>query len=204
MSTSVQVAGAASLAGVVASIGALVYLHAVPTGLSPVRNAVSQYGISAHRWGYRLMTISMAASGASLAVALGSALRGSGVTVVLVLLGVFALARLAISWFPMDAPGTERTTTGARHGLLAIGTFLSVAIAAIRLCRVLERDTAWSMLANISRGLGLGMVVCVGILVLSRIGPDLRRAFGAIERALYVAIIAWLVVFGVACATGQL
>jgi hypothetical protein len=41
-------------------------------------------------------------------------------------------------------------------------------------------------------------------MLLSRIGPELRRAFGAIERMLYVAIIAWLVVMGVACATGQL
>lgn len=204
MSATVEVAGAVSLVGVGSAVVALAYLHVAPTGLSPVRNAVSQYGISSYRWGYRLMTISMAIAGGALAIALHGALRGSGVAVVLVLLGVFSLARLAISWFPMDAPGADRTTTGAVHGLLAVGTFVSVAIAAIRLCRVLEGDAARTTLADVSRGLGWAMVVCVGTLVLTRIGPDLRRAFGAIERALYVAIIAWLVVIGVACATGQL
>lgn len=204
VSGTVEVAGAVSLAGVSTSIGALAYLHRAPTGLSPIRNAVSQYGISSYRWGYRLLTISMAVAGASLAIALHASVHGAGIATVLALLGVFSLARLAISWFPMDAPGAQRTTTGAQHGLLAIATFLSVAIAAIRLCRVLERDPAWTMLASVSRGLGWAMAVCIGILMLSRIGSDLRRVFGAVERALYVAIIAWLVVVGVACATGQL
>jgi hypothetical protein len=34
--------------------------------------------------------------------------------------------------------------------------------------------------------------------------PRSRRAFGAIERAQYAAILTWPVVIGVACATGQL
>ena len=33
-----------------------------------------------------------------------------------------AIVRAAISWFPMDAPGADRTPTGQMHGLLAIGT----------------------------------------------------------------------------------
>jgi hypothetical protein len=200
----VEAAGAVCLAGVAASIAALGYLHGAETGLSPVRNAVSQYGISPHRVGYRVLTISMAVSGASLALALDRALHGAGVATVIVLLGVFSVARLAISWVPMDAPGAARTSTGAAHGLLAVATFLSIAIAAIRLCRVLGRDLAWIQLGNVSRGFGWAMVACFGLMMLSRIGPDLRRAFGVIERALYVAILAWLVAIGVACATGQL
>ncbi len=204
VSGTVEIAGAVSLAGTACAIGALGYLHAAPTGLSPLRSAVSEYGISPYRAGYRALTISMGVAGASISVALDRALHGSGVAEVVVLVGVFSLARLAISWFPMDARGSPRTSTGAAHALLAIATFVSVATAAIRLCRVLERDAGWTTLANLSRGLGWAMVACFGVMVLSRIGPDLRRAFGAIERALYVAILTWLVVIGVACATGQL
>ena len=204
VSGTVEIAGAISLAGVASTVGALAYLHAAPTGLSAVRNAVSEYGISSYRWGYRLLTISMRISAAALVLGLRIALQGAGVGAVLALIGAFSVARLAISFFPMDAPGEPRTSTGGAHGVLAAATFVSVSVAAIRLCRVLERDAPWTTLASVSRGLGWAMAACTGILMLSRIGPDLRRAFGAIERVLYVTIIAWLVVIGVACATGQL
>ena len=188
MSTTVEVAGAVSLAGTAAAIGVLAYLHVAPTGLSPVRNPVSQYGISTYRWGYRAVTISMGVAGAALGIALHGAVHGSGVAAILALVAIFSVSRLAISWFPMDVPGTERTTTGAVHGLLAIATFGSVAAAAVRLYRVLEG----------------AMVACLVVLMLSRLAQEVRRAFGAVERALYVGILAWLIVIGVACATGQL
>jgi len=47
------------------------------------------------------------------------------------------------------------------------------------------------------------MVACFGLMFLSRLSPELRRAFGAIERALYVCILAWLTIFAVACARGH-
>ena len=45
-------------------------------------------------------------------------------------LGVFVLARAAVSGFPMDAPGTPRTLAGRWHGLLAVAAFVSTAVAA--------------------------------------------------------------------------
>lgn len=203
MSTTIEVTGAVSLAGVGVAVCALVYLHRAPSGLSPIRSAVSQYGITPYRSGYRATTISMGVSSAALAIALRS-VGGAGMPTVVALLGVFSLSRFVISWFPMDAPGSTRTSTGAAHGLLALATFVSVAIAALRLDRVLDDHVAWATLAKVSQGLGWAMVVCLGLIVLSRTATELRRAFGAIERLLYVAIIAWLVVIGVACATGQL
>jgi Protein of unknown function (DUF998) len=203
VSATVEIAGAVALAGVAGAVCALTYLHVAPTGLSPVRNAVSQYGISPYRLGYRLMTISMAVSGAAVAIALVAA-HVEGIATVVTLLAVFAIARLVISWFPMDQPGTERTSTGSAHGLLAIATFVSASIAAIRLCRALQTDAAWSTIAGVSRGLGWAMSACIVLMVLSRGSPELRRGFGAVERLLYVAIISWLVVLGVAAASGQL
>jgi hypothetical protein len=192
-------AGAVSIVGTAAALAALVYLHVAPTGLSPIRNPVSQYGISSHRGWYRVLTISMGVAGASLAVGLGEALRGQRVGIVVGLLSAFAVCRLAISWFPMDVPGSPRTSTGALHGVLAIVTFLAAAIGAIRLCKVLDAGTRFASLSNLSRGLGWAMVVCFALLFFSRLSPELRRVFGAVERLLYVAILVWLSVFAVAC-----
>lgn len=203
MSTATSL-GWLSLLGTGVATAVLVFLHLAPTGLSPLRNAVSHYGITRFKAGYRAMTVSMGVSGGALAGALAVALRGAGVAEIVVLLSVFAAARLAISWFPMDEPGAARTGTGATHGLLAIVTFGAAAAAAIRLCRVLERNEAWLALAHDSRILGWAMVACVAAMLLMRVAPDLRRVFGAIERALYLAMLVWLVMVGVACATGQL
>jgi len=199
-----EVAGAASLAGTAVAIGALAYLHVARTGLSPLHDAVSRFGITSYRAWYRVMTIAMGVAGAGIAVALGSAGLGSGATTVVALVAVFSACRLAISWFPMDAPGSPRTSTGQAHGLLAIVTFASVGAAAIRLCRVLEVDPRLDALANTSRILGWATVVFLVLLFLSRLAPELRRYFGATERLLYLAILIWLVVIGTACATGHL
>lgn len=199
-----EVAGVVSLLATASALGALAYLHVAPTGLSPVRAAVSQYGISPYRSWYRALTVSMGAAAAALAVALATGRTVPGTTTLVGLVGAFAACRLAISWFPMDAPGAPRTSTGTAHGLLALVTFVSVTVAAVRLGRVLDAQVALHPVAVASRLLGWGMAACVALLFLARLGPDLRRRFGVIERALYALILAWLVVVGLACATGRL
>ena len=199
-----EAAGVVSLSGTATCVGALAYLHVAPTGLSPVRNAVSQYGITAYRSWYRVQTVAMGIAAAALAVALSHDLAGPGTTAVVALVAVLAACRLAISWFPMDAPGSPRTSTGAAHGLLAIGAFLSAAIAAIRLAKLLGADASLDALATTSRVLGWAMAASLALLFLARLSPDLRRRFGLIERAFYVAILVWLVVVATACVTGHL
>jgi hypothetical protein len=202
VTNTVELAGTVSLVGTTAAVGALGFLHLAPTGLSPLRTPVSQYGITPYRAWYRVLTISMGVAGAGIAVALSR--LPSRFDEVIALLAVFAACRFAISWFPMDAPGTPPTSTGRIHGWLAIATFGSIAIAAIRLCKQLEVNPLLDRLASTSRILGWLMVACFALLFFARLAPDLRRYFGASERALYAAILAWLVVLGVACATGEL
>jgi hypothetical protein len=199
-----EVAGALTIAGVAGTCGSLAYLHAAPTGLSPVRTAVSQYGISPYRAWYRALTICMGVAGAAVAAAIGASRSGSGVATVVVLCGVFAGCRLAISWFPMDRPGTERTTTGAVHAVLALGAFGAAAAAAIRLSRVLDAETELHALATASKLLGWAMVALVALMLLARLTPEIRRAFGAIERAVYAGILTWLVVIAISSVTGHL
>ncbi|HWU46844.1 MAG TPA: DUF998 domain-containing protein [Humibacter sp.] len=199
MEPAAVVAGWVSLAGVATTIVSLVALHIVPTGLSPRRNAVSQYGISRFRGGYRVATIALGVAGGALAVASASRLSGNASAQVTFLLGVFAVARLIISWFPMDVPGGERTTHGRLHGLIAIVTFVVVAAAALRLGALLGRQTSWPGLAPISFALGGLMVACLIGMASARSSTAARSWFGAIERVFYVGMIAWITVFAVAC-----
>jgi hypothetical protein len=189
----------AALAGVVGSLG---YLHLAPTGLSPVRNAVSQYGITPFRAGYRVATLTFAIAAVALALGLHRALHANKhLGVAIVMLFVFALARALVSWFPMDEPGTPVTTTGRRHGILAIIAFGAVTIAAFRLSNALSDGGRWHSLASVSSVLGWVMLLSLLLLLLARGAPALRERFGAVERCFYVAAIAWFAVFAVACAS---
>jgi Protein of unknown function (DUF998) len=194
------VAGVIALAALAATVAGLGYLHIAPTGLSPLRNAVSQYGITPFKAGYRAATIAFAAAGLALAVAVSQALHHRG-NATIALLVVFAVARAAISWFPMDQPGTARTQTGGIHGLLAIAAFGSATAAAFRLASALSRQGAWHALAGTSRTLGWLMLVCLIAMALTRRFPTARLWFGAIERGFYVSAIAWFAVFAVAAVT---
>ncbi|MGH3232288.1 MAG: DUF998 domain-containing protein [Streptosporangiaceae bacterium] len=193
-------AGVIALLALAVAVASLGYLHLAPTGLSPVRNAVSQYGITSFRAGYRAATISFGAAGIALAVGIGLAIGGRGEAVV-ALLAVFAIARAAISWFPMDAPGADRTPTGQMHGLLAIGAFACATLAAFRLASVLSHQDRWHSLVPVSAALGGAMAACLLVMALARAFPAIRARFGAIERGFYLSAIAWFAVFAVACAT---
>ena len=177
------------------SIGviALVVLHVLPTGLSPVRNPVSQYGISDHRGGYRVQTLAYGVAGVGAAVGVSGLPGPTGVVVGLCAL--FAVARMAISWFPMDVPGTQRTETGRRHGLLAICAFGAVAVAAEQLAKLLTRDHLHPHLASASTVLAILMLVTfVGMGVIRRAGGEY---FGLVERCFYGCMTGWLVLVAI-------
>lgn len=196
-----QAAGGVALVSLLVVVGALGYLHLAPTGLSPLRNAVSQYGITSFKAGYRVATIAFAVSGVALAVAISRATTGAGVTIVL--LGVFAAARAVISWYPMDAPGSPRTQTGRAHGLLALAAFGGVTAAAFRLRQALHSPGPLHGLGSASEILAVLMLACLLGLGFSRSHPTLRARFGLIERGFYLSAIAWFAVFAVACLTGS-
>ena len=103
-------AAALSLAGTVGCCACLVYLHLAPTGYSPVRDPVSAYGVGQYARWYQAQVTCAAFAAAMLAAALRHPRH------VVVLLAVFAAARLAITQFPMD---TQRVP----HWLLAVVAF---------------------------------------------------------------------------------
>jgi hypothetical protein len=191
-------AGWVALIALAGTVGSLASLHVAPSGLSPVRDPVSQYGITRFRGGYRFATVSFGIAAVALAVGLGSRLQGPGVPAVIALLAVFAAGRLCISWFPMDEPGTPPTPTGRSHGLIAIATFASATVAALRLAPVLE-TTTWHSLAPVSRWLGVVELLLILGMFGRRLVPQLGGWFGAIERGLYLAMIVWFGTFAIAC-----
>jgi Protein of unknown function (DUF998) len=193
-------AGVAALLALIVVLASLGYLHTRPTRLSPVRNAVSQYGITGYRAGYRVATIAFGAAGLALAAGLHRAVDGRGARQAVLLLVVFAFARGAISWFPMDSPGAERTSTGREHGLLAIAAFGAVTVCAFRLAAALDQAGRWPGLAPVSVALGSAMAACLAGMLLAGSLLAVRARFGAIERGFYLSAIAWFAVFAAACA----
>jgi hypothetical protein len=105
---------AITLLGVIVCLACLVYLHVAPTGLSPVRDPVSQYGITDYFTFYRAAALSLGVSALTLAVALIEALTEANAAGIVFLL-ILGFARLTIGWVPMDAPGAARTRTGLRR-----------------------------------------------------------------------------------------
>lgn len=183
-------AGVALIAsGVSIGIVALVALHLMPTGLSPVRHPVSQYGITRFKAGYRVQTLAYGLAGAGAAIGLAALPRPS--ESVVVLCGVFAASRAAISWFPMDAPSVEPSETGRRHGQLAMCAFVAVALAAVELSRTVGHDHLGAAFGPVS---GVLAAVMLGSLVAMVAGRRAGRgSFGLVERIFYLSMTAWLV-----------
>lgn len=192
----IVVGSTTTLVAVAVGVAALVTLHVVPTGLSPVRNAVSQYGISAYRLGYRVQTLAYAVAGAAVAVALSATSQPA--SSVVALCALFAVARAAISWFPMDAPGSQHTRTGARHGLLAMVAFVAITAAAMRVTRHGSSGMLTSGVAKASTIVGTLMIVSLLGMVVSRRSTPPGAYFGAVERVFYVLVTGWLVLVPVA------
>jgi hypothetical protein len=124
---------------------------------------VSAYSVGRFAWGYRLQVCLAAAAAVLLAAALPGHPRKQ-----VVLLAVFAAARAAIAFFPIDRR--------LPHGILAIVAFVAIAICAS------------SYAPRIA-----GRVASAGLIG----GALLRAYFGALERLFYAAIIAWFAVVAV-------
>jgi Protein of unknown function (DUF998) len=156
-------------------VACLVYLHLAATGYSPLRNAVSEYGVGRYRRWYGLQATLAGIAAICLAVALGHPRR---VVVLLVALGA---ARVAIGWFPTDAGSDQPTRRGGIHLLLAVVAFTAASWAAIAL-KPAEHGEPW--LGWLMAALAIAMMISVR--------TSLRPWFGLIERGYYAAMLAWL------------
>ena len=186
-----------SLLGVLVCASCLVYLHIAPTGLNPVRDPVSQYGITDYFTFYRAAALSLGVASLTLAVALLEALTEANAAGI-VFLVILGFARLTIGWVPMDAPGAPRTSTGLRHNLLATAFFASATVAAFLFTGTFAGDPALSGIASASGVLAWAMAVFSALILLTSLVGPLKKYFGLAERLLYVAVLAWVATVAIA------
>lgn len=179
--------GLLALACTLAAAGVLVRLHALPTGLSPVRDAVSDYGRTASGRYYRVQVVLLGLAGAFAATGLMVGTDATG----LAWLWVFAAARIAIAGFMTDLPGEPASREGRLHLLLAGAAFAGIAVAAA--------TVHWTGEPAAVHPLGVAVWATALATIVALVLPRLRRAaFGLVERAHYVATIAWLIALGLA------
>jgi Protein of unknown function (DUF998) len=119
-------------------------LHFLPTGYSPVHNAVSDYGAGSYSSLFRISLWS--GSIAVLVLTVGLALGVGSPPLVnrdLVFLGLVAVAWIGESLFPTTVEGERLTRTGALHYLFAILTFGFTYAAISGLTPVLVKLHPW-------------------------------------------------------------
>lgn len=191
---------AAMLAAVAAAAFAsaavtLIWVNVLRTGHKPMRDAVSDYGASPYRWFYSATIVALGLGALLLLLALA---RGTGVPRGgLIWLGVYGVSRIAIAFFPTDLEGRPVTPRGRVHLALAAAAFAAVAFAAADLSPPLGNEPGWSGASDLIGALRWAVVAtAVGTLV-TRVVMQLRPVFGAVERLLYAASIAWLAVVAV-------
>jgi hypothetical protein len=164
----------------------LIVLHVLPTGLDPVRYAVSDYGWTRYTWGYRAMVVLQGLGAILIALGLGQRTDASE----LGWLYVYGVVRLLVSGFMTDRePAGLRSLsrTGLIHVLLAGTAFASIALASSRI--------HWTGEPAFLDPLGwLVTVTAIATAAALVVGPLRRRALGIIERSHYASAIAWLLV----------
>lgn len=194
-STAAVLAAIAAAAFAVGAIS-LIWVDVLGTGHRPLRDAVSDYGASSHRLFYWVLVVSLGIGATLLLVALG---RGTDVARGgLIWLGVYAAARVAIPFFPIDLEGAPVTPRGRAHVALAAAAFTAVAFAAWDLTPALQDEPGWSGAADLLGALRTAVVATGVATLIARVVLPIRQvAFGAVERLFYAASIAWLVTVSV-------
>ena len=182
-----MIAALVGLICVAASGVILITLHFLPTGLDPIRYAVSDYGWTSYHLGYRAMVVLQGGGAILIAVGLGQETDASA----LGWLYVYGVVRLLVSGFMTDREpeGGIRslTRTGRIHVLLAGTAFASIAVAASHL--------DWTGKPAVLGPLGWLVTATAIATGVAMVAPRIRRgALGLVERTHYAAAIAWLIV----------
>ena len=164
----------------------LITLHFLPTGLDPIRYAVSDYGWTSYHVGYRTMVVLQGVGAVLIAVGLGQETDVQS----LGWLYVYGVVRLLVAGFMTDREPESLgslTRTGRIHMLLAGTAVASIAVAASHL--------DWTGKPSVLGPLGWVVTATAIATGTALVVPPIRHvALGLIERLHYAAAIAWLLV----------
>lgn len=194
MGTGTEALAVGAAACVIAAGLVLVRLHLLPSDLHPARDPVSDDGAGRHHLYYRALVVLLGAGAGLLVVVL--ARDGHAGTRGLAFLGVFAGARLLIAGFMADRSGRRPTRRGQIHLVLAAVAFTAIAFAANDLTGALDGTTNWSGgVVGALRFAAHVVAITAVFTAVAFVVPSLRRQIlGMVERLLYVAMIAWLLI----------
>lgn len=174
-----------------AQAGALIVLHALPTGYNPIRDAVSDYGVGPYRGWFWLQAVAGGLACLFLAIALAQ-LHPFTPTQVVVALIVTAVARLLVPFFATDQGGSRfQTAHGIVHMILAVIAFGGLVWAATGLWSTLRHYPAWRGAQSLLTIVPWVMLGCVIAVVLAIRGPRLKPFFGLFERLFYLSSFVW-------------
>jgi hypothetical protein len=182
-----------ALLALVTYAGAVVASHVLPTGLDPVRHALSQYASGA-----RPRPAAVAGTANIVALALLTAALATGVDAPpltprgLAPLTLMALTRLGTRALPMDAPGTRPTGRGRAHVLLAMANFVVSVVALQALTGRLNPAPGWHAVAPVLTALAGLASPLLAVVAVCFLVPPLRRVFGLAERLFALDIHGWL------------
>jgi hypothetical membrane protein len=189
--------GAVTLSGtllaVVATVLLLVYLvifvalHFQRTGYSPVRNAVSDYGVGRTASRFRMAAI---ANGLGILALTGALADQPFPTEDFVFLLLIPVTRLALAFFPTDLEGERPTAAGRIHLVLAIASFTFVYLAIANLTAPLGHLTpdALRLFLVVLRWLAAAGLAAVVVTLLAK---PLRGVFGVAERLYLLSTNLW-------------
>jgi hypothetical protein len=158
----------------------LVRLHLAPTGLSPARNAVSDFGTTEWHLAYREQAIALGIAGIALAIELRADTDADS----LGWLYAYGASRITIAGFMTDRDPPPYTPEGRIHWVLAAIAFTSIAFAATSI--------NWAGAPGVLGPLGTAVGISAIATLVTRLAPGLEGVFGIAERALYVTSILWL------------
>src|ERR1700683_919317 len=184
------VLGALILLFIAISAGCLVYLHFLPTGLHPLRNAVSEYGAGRFRFWYQAMCVTQAIAAFLTAAAVATVVSPAPLTTDAALI-VLGLARLVISQAPVVAAHNKRKTTSGTHMVMALLIFGSAIVASVSFDRAIASQADWANVLGSLRLFKKAIAFFALLTFLAVAAPRGLRYVGIVERLLYVSIIGW-------------
>src|SRR4051794_30164293 len=192
--TTAAILAALAVAAFAARAVSLLWGDFLPPRPPPKGDAGGDYRANPYRFFYRVTVISLGAGALLLLIALA---HGTGVSEGgLIWLGAYGVTRIAIAFFPTDLGGETVTTTGQIHLLLAAIAFTAIAFAAADLTPALRDEPGWGATRLLDVLHWAVIVTAIGTGV-TRVVLPLRRVFGLVERLLYAATIAFLLVVAV-------
>jgi hypothetical protein len=175
----------------------VIVLHVLHTEVDPREDGVSAYALTPFGILYRSQVVATGVAGLLLACVLiaGEFESPAGAVV----LGLFAVSRIAIARYPTDPRGTTTfSRSGRLHVLLAATTFVTIAVAAPWVSATLTGSPGWHGPTSAIVTVGwVSTVLALGTFATTTL-PATRRVFGVVERGAYAGWFLWIVVTGLA------